>query len=158
MTTLGHNVSALSVEGTFDDCQSMVKEAFLDRELASACSLTSANSINVARLIPQAFYYVHAARRLGPLHFVVPSGNNTFALQFMGSVTDSLNITSSRRHSMVNSPQGSGKLQHKCVRLEFRTGIFGDICISNRPASSIDSCTIDRPTSSAIIQVITPKP
>lgn len=75
MTTLGGNVRALSVGGTFDDCQRMVKEAFLDRELAEACSLTSANSINVARLIPQAFYYVHAARRLGTVHFVVPSGN-----------------------------------------------------------------------------------
>lgn len=78
LTTLGGNVVALEVAGTFDDCQGLVKAAFLDRELAEARNLTSANSINIARLIPQAFYYFHAARQLPegvqPV-FVVPSGN-----------------------------------------------------------------------------------
>jgi threonine synthase len=78
LTTLGENVVALEVAGTFDDCQGLVKAAFLDRELAEARNLTSANSINIARLIPQAFYYFHAARQLPegvqPV-FVVPSGN-----------------------------------------------------------------------------------
>jgi threonine synthase len=75
MTTLGGNVAALSVDGTFDDCQRMAKGAFADAELRSAHGLTSANSINIARLLPQAFYYLLAALRLGPVHFVVPSGN-----------------------------------------------------------------------------------
>jgi threonine synthase len=79
MTTLGGNVVAVSVAGTFDDCQRLAKGAFADRDLGEACGLTSANSINVGRLLPQAFYYVHAAARLGwrerPATFVVPSGN-----------------------------------------------------------------------------------
>jgi len=79
MTTLGGNVTAVAVEGTFDDCQRLAKEAFADAPLRDACGLTSANSINVGRLIPQSFYYVHAAALLGwdarPPVFVVPSGN-----------------------------------------------------------------------------------
>jgi len=79
MTTLAGNVDAVAVDGTFDDCQRMAKAAFADDELRSECRLTSANSINVGRLIPQAFYYVHAVRMLGwdapAPTFVVPSGN-----------------------------------------------------------------------------------
>lgn len=78
-TTLGQNVTALEVEGTFDDCQRLVKEAFLDRELRSEYFLTSANSINIARLIPQSFYYFRAYSQLRdrslPVVFSVPSGN-----------------------------------------------------------------------------------
>ncbi len=78
LTTLGGNIMALEVDGTFDDCQRMVKAAFLDRELSEALNLTSANSINIARLIPQSFYYFHAVRQLPegvePV-FVIPSGN-----------------------------------------------------------------------------------
>lgn len=101
MTTLGGNVRALAVDGTFDDCQRMVKAAFADAEAAVRFRLTSANSINVARLLPQALYYLHATNLLtgwpdaapadapaGPAgktgdaassgvapRFVVPSGN-----------------------------------------------------------------------------------
>jgi threonine synthase len=79
MTTLGGNVVALAVGGTFDDCQRMAKEAFNDAEIRARHRLTSANSINVGRLLPQSFYYVLAAARLGwdrrPPRFVVPSGN-----------------------------------------------------------------------------------
>ena len=82
MTTLGGNVYAIAVSGTFDDCQSMVKDAFADPTLHLRHGLTSANSINVARLLPQAFYYLHAAAELtatgvghAGAHFVVPSGN-----------------------------------------------------------------------------------
>ena len=64
MTTLGGNVHAIAVRGTFDDCQLMVKEAFADPALHIQHGLTSANSINVARLLPQAFYYLHAAAEL----------------------------------------------------------------------------------------------
>ena len=78
-TTLGGNITALEVEGTFDDCQRLVKEAFLDAELNVEQTLTSANSINVARLIPQTFYYFYAFGQVKhpskPVVFSVPSGN-----------------------------------------------------------------------------------
>lgn len=99
LTTLGGNITALEVEGSFDDCQRMVKEAFVDPELSARITLTSANSINLGRLLPQSFYYVWAWAHSGkpgfpgrataeagrteqngasappPLHFCVPSGN-----------------------------------------------------------------------------------
>jgi threonine synthase len=81
LTTLGGNVTALEIDGTFDDCQRLVKQAFLDTELRSAFNLASANSINIARLIPQSFYYFAAyaaLRKQGiqkPVVFSVPSGN-----------------------------------------------------------------------------------
>src|SRR5215217_6573251 len=79
LTTLGHNVTAIEVDGTFDDCQKLVKEAFLDPELNAKFNLASANSINIARLIPQSFYFFSAyaqLKNLGkPLVFSVPSGN-----------------------------------------------------------------------------------
>ncbi len=80
LTTLGANILALEVDGSFDDCQRMVKEAFVDEELRRKVPLTSANSINVGRLIPQSFYYLYAFSRLklktaGELVFTVPSGN-----------------------------------------------------------------------------------
>ena len=79
LTTLGHNVTAIEVDGTFDDCQKLVKEAFLDKDLAEQFNLASANSINIARLIPQSFYFFSAyaqLKKLGkPLVFSVPSGN-----------------------------------------------------------------------------------
>jgi len=78
LTTCGGNIRALEVKGTFDDCQRLVKSAFLDAELNQRYRLTSANSINIARLIPQAFYYFDAWRQLHPSTppvFVVPSGN-----------------------------------------------------------------------------------
>lgn len=80
LTCWGGNVRSYAVDGTFDDCQRMVKEAFLDRGLAARHALSSANSINLGRLLPQAVYY--AATSLGhlratgsPLSFVIPSGN-----------------------------------------------------------------------------------
>jgi threonine synthase len=78
-TTLGSNITALEINGNFDDCQRLVKQAFLDRKLTSKIFLTSANSINIARLIPQSFYYFYAYSRLNagsrPVIFSVPSGN-----------------------------------------------------------------------------------
>jgi len=79
LTTLGQNISALEVNGTFDDCQTMVKKAFLDLELTSKMNLTSANSINIARWLPQMFYFFFAYKQLRnkqkDLVFSVPSGN-----------------------------------------------------------------------------------
>ena len=80
-TTLGQNITALEVDGTFDDCQALVKNAFMDAELNAHMKLTSANSINVARFLPQAFYYFYAyaqLKKLGEadnLVVCVPSGN-----------------------------------------------------------------------------------
>ena len=79
LTTLGQNITALEVDGVFDDCQDMVKRAFLDDELTSKMQLTSANSINVARWLPQLFYFIFAYKQLHNTHenivFSVPSGN-----------------------------------------------------------------------------------
>ncbi len=78
-TTLGENITALEVVGTFDDCQRLVKQAFSDAELNKHTWLTSANSINIGRLLPQMFYHVAAYRQLPvasvPLIVSVPSGN-----------------------------------------------------------------------------------
>jgi len=78
-TTLGENITALEVSGTFDDCQRLVKQAFADEALNQRTFLTSGNSINVARLLPQMFYHVAAYRQLPvasvPLIVAVPSGN-----------------------------------------------------------------------------------
>jgi len=78
-TTLGENITALEVAGTFDDCQRLVKQAFTDAELNKRAWLTSANSINIGRLLPQMFYHVAAYRQLPvasvPLIVSVPSGN-----------------------------------------------------------------------------------
>ena len=79
LATLGHNITALEIDGTFDDCQRIVKSAFLDKELREKYFLTSANSINIARLIPQTFYYFRAFAQLQslqqPVVVSVPSGN-----------------------------------------------------------------------------------
>jgi len=79
LTTLGHNISAIEIDGTFDDCQALVKKAFLDKELCKQVRLSSANSINIARLIPQSFYYFEAYKQLQlqgkEVSFCIPSGN-----------------------------------------------------------------------------------
>ena len=80
-TTLGKNITAIEVDGVFDDCQALVKSAFMDKELNKHMKLTSANSINVARFLPQAFYYFNAFARMKALSkadelvMCVPSGN-----------------------------------------------------------------------------------
>ena len=79
LTTLGQNITALEVDGAFDECQAMVKQAFLDEEISEKRKLTSANSINLARWLPQMFYYFLAYQQLQDkgqkLAFSVPSGN-----------------------------------------------------------------------------------
>ena len=80
-TTLGQNITAVEVDGVFDDCQALVKNAFMDEDLTAHMKLTSANSINVARFLPQAFYYFNAYARMkalgksGNMVVCVPSGN-----------------------------------------------------------------------------------
>ncbi len=79
LTTLGKNITALEIDGTFDDCQKLVKTAFLDKEVNEKYLLSSANSINITRLIPQSFYYFESYKQLEqrdtPVNFCIPSGN-----------------------------------------------------------------------------------
>jgi threonine synthase len=80
LTTLGENITALEIDGTFDDCQSMVKNAFLDKDLSNKIKLTSANSINIGRWLPQMFYFFFSYRDLklsneDKVAYSVPSGN-----------------------------------------------------------------------------------
>lgn len=78
LTTLGENINALEVDGNFDDCQALVKAAFIDNDIRKNRALSSGNSINIARLIPQSFYYHYAYAQLKknkPVVFSVPSGN-----------------------------------------------------------------------------------
>ncbi|MEW6194259.1 MAG: threonine synthase [Bacteroidota bacterium] len=79
LTTLDKNITALEIDGTFDDCQRLVKAAFVDKEISARKNLSSANSINIARLIPQSFYYIEAYKQLEHRNretiISVPSGN-----------------------------------------------------------------------------------
>lgn len=79
LTTLGQNIKALEIDGTFDDCQALVKQAFLDAEINKEYMLSSANSINITRLIPQSFYYFESYKQLKdhktPVNYCIPSGN-----------------------------------------------------------------------------------
>ncbi len=120
LTTLGQNITALEVNGTFDDCQRMVKTAFLDKELNQKLKLTSANSINIARLIPQSFYYFWAMAQLNTnekVIFSVPSGNygNLTAgllAKAMGLNIDSF-IASSNKNDIVPKYLATGDFQPK---------------------------------------------
>ncbi len=79
LTTLGENITALEIDGTFDDCQKLVKQAFGDTEITKQINLSSANSINIGRLLPQSFYYFNAFKQIKDkskqIVFCVPSGN-----------------------------------------------------------------------------------
>lgn len=79
LTTWGNNITAVEIDGVFDDCQALVKEAFIDTDLLEKFQFSSANSINIARLIPQSFYYFEGYKQLSPSSketvFCVPSGN-----------------------------------------------------------------------------------
>ena len=122
-TTLGKNITALEIDGTFDDCQRLVKLAFLDQTLNDKMVLTSANSINVARFLPQAFYYFNAYARLreagidGEVVFSVPSGNfgnltaGLFA-KFMGLPVSRF-IAANNENDIVYKYLKSGKYEPK---------------------------------------------
>jgi len=123
LTTHQQNITALEVDGVFDDCQDMVKQAFLDEELTSQLQLTSANSINVARWLPQMFYFIFAYKRLKSHHkqisFSIPSGNfgNICAgmmLQKLGlpinhfiASNNANNVVAQYLHSEIYSPKAS---------------------------------------------------
>ena len=107
LTTWGDNITAIEVEGTFDDCQRLAKLALADKELNRQHLLTSANSINIARLIPQSFYYFYAYGQLQqqekPIVFSVPSGN-------FGNLTGGFG----RRHGAAGTPFYSRNQCQQC--------------------------------------------
>lgn len=117
LTTLDKNISALEIKGTFDDCQRLVKQAFLDGDLRNALTLSSANSINIARLIPQSLYYFHAYAQLNenkPVLFSVPSGN--FGNLTAGLFAKKMGLPVERFIAATN--------QNKIVPEYLNTGIF----------------------------------
>ena len=143
-TTLGQNITALEVDGVFDDCQALVKSAFMDDELKRHMTLTSANSINVARFLPQAFYYFNAfaqlkrngilnlsadaAGRLGSnLVFCVPSGNfgNITAGLFAARMGLPVARFIAANTGYVLDPRGACGYQALCEQLKANeVGIF----------------------------------
>ena len=124
-TTLGRNITALEVDGVFDDCQALVKQAFMDEELNRQMRLTSANSINVARFLPQAFYYFYAyaqLKRQGKADNVVvcvPSGNfgNLCAGLFESGNPDLIGICggTARKRAREHDDVPAAHLAHKPV-------------------------------------------
>ena len=111
-TTLGRNITALEVDGVFDDCQRLVKQAFMDQELRQKMRLTSANSINVARFLPQAFYYFNAVARL--------MEKGKVKSEKFASATPAPDATAAANSSLF-TPQSSLKI---CVP----SGNFGNLC------------------------------
>lgn len=118
LTTIGRNITALEVDGSFDDCQSLVKEAFNDSLLRGQLALSSANSINIARLIPQSFYYFYAYaqlnRPLEPVVFSVPSGN--FGNLTAGLLAKHMGLPVERFIAATNA--------NECVPRYLQTGSF----------------------------------
>lgn len=116
LTTPGHNITALEVEGTFDDCQAMVRFAFGRLNAGGKIKLTSANSINIARLIPQSFYYYYALGRLpeGSRIISVPSGNFGNLTAAVMAWKSGLNVTRFIASTNIN----------RVVPEYLRTGIF----------------------------------
>lgn len=121
LTTMGQNITALEVDGTFDDCQALVKTAFGDDDLNAKLSLTSANSINIARLLPQSFYYFYAWAQLQPTDkkvvFSVPSGNygnltGGLLAKQMGLPIDSF-VASANINKVVPDYLSTGKYEPK---------------------------------------------
>ncbi len=115
LTTMGGNITALEVEGNFDDCQQMVKLAFADKELNTVLNLTSANSINFARLFPQSFFYFNAIAQLGkvdkPVVISVPSGNfgnltSGLIAKKMGLPVHQFIASTNRNHSVPDFLKG----------------------------------------------------
>ena len=113
-TTLGQNITAIEVDGVFDDCQALVKAAFMDEELNRHLMLTSANSINVARFLPQAFYYFNAVARL--MSVERRTENVEFATA-MPSAPDGTAVANSTLYTL-----------HSTLKICVPSGNFGNIC------------------------------
>jgi threonine synthase len=121
-TTLGQNITAIEVDGVFDDCQALVKSAFMDEELNARMRLTSANSINVARFLPQSFYYFYAYAQLKRTlyDFCPPSGK---ALPNCSATNGQLPLKGEYKNSLPLK-EGLGRSVVCCVP----SGNFGNIC------------------------------
>lgn len=118
LTTLGKNIRALEVKGTFDDCQAMVKKAFADEELNKKLFLTSANSINVARWLPQQFYYFYAAQQWESISQQVGSSSQNIS----GLSEKSLQQTDNFNAPVISVP--SGNFGNICAGLmAYRSGL-----------------------------------
>lgn len=122
LTTYGNNIHAIEVQGTFDDCQHLVKSAFLDKDLSNAFRLSSANSINIARLIPQMIYYFvsYAKVNVKDIYFSVPSGNfgNLTAGLFakrLGLPVKRFIAATNANESVVEYLSGKGFHPHKSI-------------------------------------------
>ncbi len=118
LTTNGNNIEAIEIDGTFDDCQRLVKQAFLDDELNAHLNLTSANSINISRLIPQMFYYANTWARLNAdfenVVFVTPSGN--FGNIAAGMIANKMGLPVHQFIAATNS--------NDIVPQYFKTGVY----------------------------------
>ena len=121
ITTLDKNIIAIEIDGTFDDCQKLVKSAFVDKDISERLRLSSANSINIARLIPQSFYYINAYKQIKKfgkkIVFCVPSGN--FGNLTAGLFAREMGLNIERYIAAVNSNKvfaeyiQTGKLEPK---------------------------------------------
>jgi len=117
LTTMGNNITALEIKGNFDDCQGLVKKAFLDKDINRKLTLASANSINIARLIPQSFYYFYACSRMNNKKqtvFSVPCGN-------FGNLTAGL---IAKRMGLANTKFIAATNINDVVPKYLKTGIF----------------------------------
>ena len=119
LTTLGKNITALEVEGTFDDCQNMVKTAFLDEELIQNMQLTSANSINVARWLPQMFYFLFAYKEMKSKgmpckHFIASTNVNDVVPRYMdtGEYDPKASIATISNAMDVGDPSNFIRIRH----------------------------------------------
>lgn len=142
-TTLGKNITAIELNGTFDDCQRLVKQAFVDADLKSRFFLTSANSINIARLIPQTFYYFYAWSRLPKKEnvvFSVPSGN--FGNLTAGIIAQKMGLPIQHFIASTNI--------NDVVPHYLRTGVF-----SSRPSISTLSNAMDVGNPSNFARMVT---
>lgn len=131
LTTIGGNITALEVKGTFDDCQKMVKEAFGNKELCSKVNITSANSINIGRLVPQSLYYIYAYSQLKPgseLLFTVPSGN-------FGNLTAGL---FAKKWGLPVSQYVASTNRNKIVPEFLRTGEYNPMASVQTPSNAMD--------------------
>lgn len=117
LTTMGGNVTALEVNGTFDDCQRLVKQAFQDKELSEKFGLASANSINIGRLIPQMFYYFYAYSQIKdkskPVVFSIPCGN--FGNLTAGLIAKKMGLPVARFIAATNANNIFGEYMEKGV-------------------------------------------
>ena len=120
-TTLGKNITAVEVDGVFDDCQRLVKSAFMDKELNQHMMLTSANSINVARFLPQAFYYFNAVARISPTPDPSRGGEGRI---YMANGSSPAQLSTNNVTTPLPPAGGAGGGAVICVP----SGNFGNIC------------------------------